>query len=60
MPKIMDEYLMQLQQEVPKLIVIQAQRYDENIAKFLETNDYSLIWSQNGVDLDGASVYVKR
>lgn len=60
MPRIMDEYMLELKQESPKLIVIQPHRYDENIADFLESNEYDLIWSQNRDDMDGASVYVKR
>lgn len=58
MPQIMDEYYKQLQEEQPKVIVVQGNRYDEKLANFLETNAYSIAWSENGESLDGALVYV--
>jgi hypothetical protein len=60
MPKIMNEYLTQLQAELPKIIVVQAGRKDDTISNFLENNKYELIWSQNGESLDGALIYYKE
>lgn len=58
-PDIMKEYFEELAEEQPKLIVIQAGRYDDNIIQFLNENDYELLWTSN-VDLlnNGTSVFI--
>ena len=59
MPQIMNEYIDGLKKEIPSLIVIQKGHYDENIKDFLEDNNYSIYWSQNGDSLDGALVFCR-
>lgn len=61
MPEIMDEYMSELQQEMPKAIVIQQGHYDENIQEFVDKNDYQLKYSSNEKDpYDSAMVYVRE
>lgn len=58
MPSIMDEYMEQLQEELPPIIVIEHKCFDHHISSFLDKNDYQLIWSQNNELLDsGARIY---
>lgn len=45
MPKIMDEYMEQLKDELPSVIVVA--RYDDNIMSFLNENGYKKVWSNN-------------
>lgn len=53
MPEIMEEYMDSLQQELPKAIVVQSGRYDENIQTFLKNNGYQLCYSSyDGTDLE--------
>ena len=47
MPSIMDEYIKELGEELPKIIVIQAGTYNDIISAFLDNNNYSLIWKNN-------------
>ena len=46
-PSIKSEYLEDLGKELPKIIVVQANRYDSDISQFLDQNGYSLIWSED-------------
>ena len=46
-PSIKSEYLDELGKELPKIIVVQAERYDSDISQFLDQNGYSLIWSED-------------
>lgn len=46
-PEIKEEYFSQLEQELPKLIVIQGQAYDDGIITFLKNNEYSCIWIED-------------
>lgn len=62
MPEIMDEYLSQLQDELPHFIVIQPEFYNYNntIKDFLNKNKYELFWSQPGdSSMDGALIYTR-
>ncbi len=43
-PPIMDEYMDSLQKELPRIIVIEPNHYDENIQEFLENNNYMNIY----------------
>lgn len=56
-PRIMEEYMRELQEELPEIIIIQAGRYDERIRRFLYENCYELIWSQKEDDMDGALIW---
>ncbi|MBD5509497.1 MAG: hypothetical protein HDR05_16020 [Lachnospiraceae bacterium] len=56
-PEIMEEYMEELHEEQPKIIVVEATRYDDNISDFLNNNDYQLIWSQD--EANGALIYMK-
>ena len=44
MPEIMDEYMEQLEKELPSVIVVTI--YDDNIREFLEKNEYKKVWSE--------------
>lgn len=57
MPEIMEEYMEELHEEQPKIIVIEANKYDSNISDFLNSNCYQLIWSQD--EENGALIYMK-
>lgn len=59
MPEIMEEYLKELHEEQPKLIVIQSGYFDDSIISFLTDNQYNMIWSENGESLDGALIFTK-
>lgn len=56
MPEIMTEYMEELRQDVPKILVVQEGHYDEWIAGFLNENQYSLLWSENET-MGGPLVY---
>lgn len=58
MPEIMEEYYMQLQKELPKIIVIQSGRYDAGIDDFIAKNDYKLLWTSDSVDKP-AMMYIR-
>lgn len=58
MPEIMEEYMKELQEEQPKLIVLAKGTYNDNIINFLNSNCYHLIWSQD--EIDGVLIYVKE
>ena len=59
MPEIMEEYMRALEEEEPKVIVIQEGRYDDNINGFITNNNYHLTWSQYEDSTDGALIYMK-
>lgn len=59
MPEIMEEYVKALEEEQPKVIVIQEGRYDDNIGGFISNNNYHLTWSQYEDSTDGVLVYMK-
>lgn len=59
MPELMEEYMEQLEEEQPIIIVIEDGHFDDNIRTFLDDNQYNLVWSQNGDTMNGALVYAK-
>jgi len=59
-PMIMNQYMKELKEEQPKVIVVQTQRCYDNIIFFLIQNEYNLVWSFNANQVDGANVYVKQ
>ena len=42
MPEIMDEYMKDLQEELPKILVIMSGKFDDNIHGFLDKNNYHI------------------
>lgn len=58
-PEIMNEYINQLQDELPPLIVVQSGHYDDTITKFLNKNQYQLCWAENSDEVTGALIYVR-
>lgn len=56
MPDIMDEYMRELQKEMPEIIVVQAGRYDSNIQSFLDNNNYEIRYSSNTEDLSNSAI----
>lgn len=57
-PQIMEEYLTQLEEEQPKVIVVQPGHVDDTILGFLRENNYELLWPEPGEDMNEALVYV--
>lgn len=61
MPDIMDEYWAQLKEELPPIIVVAAKHHDDNINRFLEENDYSLLWAEEEeYDESYSSIYTRN
>jgi len=59
MPKISDEYFEALQKELPKIIVIEKDKYENSIEEFLAKNDYNLIWqSKSGENKSKTEMYL--
>lgn len=58
-PEIMEEYIEQMEEEQPPIVVVQAECKDDTISSFLEDNQYELIWSENKETMDEALVYMK-
>ena len=48
MPSLMEEYMEELQEELPPLIIIQEGFLDDNITNFLNINQYNLLCTENG------------
>ena len=46
-PAIMDEYMEQLSDELPSVIVVRDYFKDENILEFLKQNGYKKVWPEN-------------
>lgn len=57
MPSIMEEYMEDLQKELPQMIIVQAGHLDDNIDDFLNANQYTLVWTPNEEFGDGPFVY---
>ena len=63
-PKIKDEYFRELNEQKPKVIVVQAGScsnhpfYDESMKAFLNENGYSLEYSEKGESMDGALLFL--
>ncbi|WP_026513916.1 ArnT family glycosyltransferase [Butyrivibrio sp. LB2008] len=56
-PEILDEYFSELYSELPNVIVVQKDWHDERMTRFLDDNNYSLLWSQDSENLQSVSVY---
>ena len=57
MPSLMDEYWSQLEEELPKLIVVEKGREDDYINEFLDKYTYRMIWCEKN-DGPGAKLYI--
>lgn len=57
LPDLMKDYMNQLQEELPRVIVIEAGFYDESIAQFLINNNYILVLTEDENSMDGAMVF---
>ena len=57
--EIMENYWSQLEKETPPIIVVQAGRMDDMMVKYLYENQYELLWSERGREVDGALIYKK-
>ena len=57
--EIMENYWSQLEKETPPIIVVQAGRMDDRMVKYLYENQYELLWSERGREVDGALIYKK-
>lgn len=55
---IMDEYFEELAENKPKLIVIEAGRYDEAISIFMGDNGYKQYYTNSGEDMQGIFIYM--
>lgn len=61
MPEIVDEYLHELQEEMPKIIVVCDGNYDDRIRNFLDENNYKLQFASNTEDLnESAMLFLKQ
>lgn len=58
-PGIMNEYISELTEAQPPVIVIQSGYFDDTISTFLTENNYKLAWAENDDTITGASVYTK-
>ena len=45
-PDIMDNYFDELEKQLPMAIVVEKGHYDDRMADFLDSNGYSLVWSE--------------
>ena len=52
MPEIMDEYMKQLEEELPSVVVVASGNYDGNIQEYLENNSYVRVWPDNDEELN--------
>lgn len=63
-PEFMEEYLTQLKEEAPKILVVAKGYYDETIEHFLGANEYQLLYSASGSSaenpMEGPLVYLKK
>ncbi len=58
---IIEIYISQLEKELPRAVVIQANRYDDAIGAYLDRNKYSLVYSEKGsFDKTGAMVFYRE
>jgi hypothetical protein len=54
LPEINQEYFEDLEQSLPKIVVIESGRMDEDMQCFLENNHYEMLWEESD---GGAAVY---
>ena len=45
----------QLEEELPPIIVVSDEHYDDRIQSFLEKHEYSSVWSEDDEGLDYSS-----
>ena len=57
MPEIMDKYFEQLEEQLPKVIVVPPSYCDDRIKQFLMVNDYMLIQWEDESMPDGWQLY---
>ena len=60
MPEIMDEYMKDLQEELPNVVVISPGHLDDNIQGFLDKNNYQLLYSSNTEDQHNSAILYYR
>lgn len=60
MPEIMNEFMSELSEELPTVIVVQEGHMDDNISAFLTQNNYSFVWGQNGGQENGGTLLFHR
>lgn len=60
MPKIKEEYMQQLAEELPLVIVVQKGRYDKNISGFLKEHQYTKVWSEGDLDYQKSTLVFYR
>lgn len=60
MPEIMQEYWQELKEELPKLIVVQAGKYNDSIIAFAEENGYQMLWAENTENLKNSAIIYQR
>ncbi|WP_026503677.1 hypothetical protein [Butyrivibrio sp. NC3005] len=59
MPIIMDEYFEALYEEMPKIIVIDPGYTDDFIIRFLDENNYLLVWRVDDENIYSAGIYMQ-
>ena len=59
--RIMDEYFMELYDEMPKVIIVENTHYDERMENFVKSNAYHFVWGENEtVEAGGALVFSRN
>ena len=60
MPEIIDEYLEELEEDLPKVIVVEKNKISQRLYTFLLTHGYTLTWSAEEGNIASDSVYVRE
>ena len=60
MPEIIDEYLEELEEDLPKVIVVEKNKITQRMYTFLLTHGYTLMWSAEAGNIASDSVYVRE
>ena len=60
MPEIIDEYLEELEEDLPKVIVVEKNKISQRMYTFLLTHGYTLMWSAEAGNIASDSVYVRE
>ena len=55
----MAEYIIQMQQELPQIVVIDTNYQDDNIMDFLHSYQYDLVYPEKVDDIKRGLVYMK-
>lgn len=58
-PDILDDYFTQLEEEQPKIIIIQKYHYDQRMQEFLKENNYEMLWNEEPDFNEGMAVFGK-